>query len=183
MPTRGRAGVLQQYAALLDRQADTKPMLKAAQAALDAKLDAKYPSSPRTKSRPWWWTTMAGHACGRRAGRTGSRLPDTHQPHPPLADRYAAPLPQLVDEVAGWPPAWRSTSRIWGRHGVRPGYKQTEVGVIPEDWDLHSVDHDFEPMLSHSGSRRMGDILCVISGALCRSRTSNAFAEEYYAAT
>ena len=23
---------------------------------------------------------------------------------------------------------------------VRPGYKQTEVGVIPEDWDVVSLD-------------------------------------------
>jgi type I restriction enzyme, S subunit len=28
--------------------------------------------------------------------------------------------------------------------GVRPGYKQTEVGVIPEDWDVSTVGREFE---------------------------------------
>ena len=27
---------------------------------------------------------------------------------------------------------------------VRPGYKQTEVGVIPEDWEVSTVGHEFE---------------------------------------
>ncbi len=31
---------------------------------------------------------------------------------------------------------------------VRPGYKQTEVGVIPEDWDVYAV-------------RRMGEVAPV----------------------
>jgi type I restriction enzyme S subunit len=28
--------------------------------------------------------------------------------------------------------------------GTKPGYKQTEVGVIPEDWDVTTVGREFE---------------------------------------
>jgi type I restriction enzyme S subunit len=31
--------------------------------------------------------------------------------------------------------------------GVRPGYKQTEVGVIPEDWEVSSVGREFDIQL------------------------------------
>jgi type I restriction enzyme, S subunit len=31
--------------------------------------------------------------------------------------------------------------------GVKPGYKQTEVGVIPEDWDVSSVGREYEVKL------------------------------------
>jgi type I restriction enzyme S subunit len=30
---------------------------------------------------------------------------------------------------------------------VKPGYKQTEVGVIPEEWDVSTVGHEFEVKL------------------------------------
>ena len=28
---------------------------------------------------------------------------------------------------------------------LKPGYKQTEVGVIPEDWDVTATRRDFAP--------------------------------------
>ena len=33
---------------------------------------------------------------------------------------------------------------------IRPGYKQTEVGVIPEDWDVYDLSeiYDFSSGLS-----------------------------------
>lgn len=27
---------------------------------------------------------------------------------------------------------------------MKPGYKQTEVGVIPEDWEFHSIGQHYE---------------------------------------
>ena len=56
-----------------------------------------------------------------------------------LAERYETPLPQMVEPRGraggqGEPPP--------GKDGVlmevKPGYKQTEVGVIPEDWECQS---------------------------------------------
>nr|WP_201765175.1 restriction endonuclease subunit S [Pseudomonas sp. P818] len=42
---------------------------------------------------------------------------------------------------------------------VRPGYKQTEVGVIPEDWDVSTVGHEFDVQLGKmlDTSKNTGD--------------------------
>ena len=52
-----------------------------------------------------------------------------------LAERYETPMPQQASSVptgTSEPPP--------GKDGflmeMKPGYKQTEVGVIPEDWDV-----------------------------------------------
>ena len=56
-----------------------------------------------------------------------------------LAERYATPLPQLTDEVETL--AARVDEHL-KKMGVgmelKPGYKQTEVGVIPEEWERHA---------------------------------------------
>lgn len=54
-----------------------------------------------------------------------------------LAERYATPLPKLAEEVGD---AGSSCGRPPQGDGVRmsaipAGYKQTEVGTIPKDWD------------------------------------------------
>ena len=54
-----------------------------------------------------------------------------------LAERYATPLPQLTDEVAdARRPRGRTPRKDGGGMEVKPGYKQTEVGVIPEEWEF-----------------------------------------------
>ena len=58
-----------------------------------------------------------------------------------LAERYETPMPQMVRRVAeleakGEPPLGEDGVRM----DVKPGYKQTEVGVIPEDWDVVLLD-------------------------------------------
>ena len=55
-----------------------------------------------------------------------------------LAERYATPLPQLTDEVADpRRPRGRTPQEDGGGMEVKPGYKQTEVGVIPEEWEVN----------------------------------------------
>ena len=57
-----------------------------------------------------------------------------------LAERYATPLPKLTDEVETL--AARvdgAPQEDGGVMEVKPGYKQTEVGVIPEEWDVEST--------------------------------------------
>ena len=45
---------------------------------------------------------------------------------------------------------------------VKTGYKQTEVGVIPEEWEVSSVGHEYEIKLGkmldaeRSEERRVG---------------------------
>ena len=54
-----------------------------------------------------------------------------------LAERYATPLPKLINEVADARRAGgRTPQEDGGVMEVRPGYKETEVGVIPDDWEV-----------------------------------------------
>ena len=60
-----------------------------------------------------------------------------------LAERYETPLPQMVEPRdraggEGEPPPGKDGVRM----EVKPGYKQTEVGVIPEDWEVATVGDD-----------------------------------------
>ena len=68
-----------------------------------------------------------------------------------LAERYATPLPQLTDEVATL--AARVEEHLEEDGGVmevRPGYKQTEVGVIPEDWEVDALERSSRRMTTAS---------------------------------
>lgn len=51
---------------------------------------------------------------------------------------------------------------------IKPGYKQTEIGIIPEDWDLLSFDQVFDFLSTATYSRaeltEYGDILYVHYG-------------------
>ena len=54
-----------------------------------------------------------------------------------LAERYDTPLPQLVGEVTDL--SARVDEHLQTNGGgmeLKPGYKQTEVGGIPEDWEF-----------------------------------------------
>jgi type I restriction enzyme M protein len=92
---------LEDYAALLDRQADTKAKLKTAQDTLEAKLDAKYPKLTKDEIKTLvvddkWFTTLAAAVQGEldRVSQTlTSRIRQ-------LAERYAIPLPRLTEDVA-----------------------------------------------------------------------------------
>ena len=62
-----------------------------------------------------------------------------------LAERYATPLPQLTEEVAdARRPRGRTPQEDGGGMEMKPGYKQTEVGVIPKDWEVSTVGIEFE---------------------------------------
>src|SRR5215216_6844490 len=80
---------------------------------------------------------MAGSAPHRRAGRTGSRLANPDRTHPPTgrALRHAA---AATDRGSRSPccPSGGTLEEDGGGMELKPGYKQTEVGVIPEEWDV-----------------------------------------------
>ena len=87
--------------ALLDKQADAKARLKAAQEDLDAKLDAKYPKLTEDEIKTLvvddkWLATLAAAVQGE-LDRVSQTLTGRIRQ---LAERYATPLPQLTDEVA-----------------------------------------------------------------------------------
>ena len=92
---------LEDYAALLDKQADAKSRLKDAQEDLDAKLDAKYPKLTEDEIKTLvvddkWLATLAAAVQGE-LDRVSQTLTGRIRQ---LAERYATPLPQLTDEVA-----------------------------------------------------------------------------------
>jgi type I restriction enzyme M protein len=89
------------YAALLDQQADAKARLKTAQEDLEARLDAKYPTLTEADIQTLvvddkWLATIAAAVQGE-LDRVSQTLTGRIRE---LAERYATPLPQLIDEVA-----------------------------------------------------------------------------------
>jgi type I restriction enzyme M protein len=92
---------LEDYTALLEKQADAKSRLKQAQEELDAKLDAKYPKLTEDEIKTLvvddkWLATLAAAVQGE-LDRVSQTLTGRIRQ---LAERYATPLPQLTDEVA-----------------------------------------------------------------------------------
>jgi type I restriction enzyme M protein len=92
---------LEAYSKLLDKQADAKTRLKTAQDDLEAKLDAKYPTLTEADIQTLvvddkWLATLASAVQGE-LDRVSQTLTGRIRQ---LAERYAAPLPQLTDEVA-----------------------------------------------------------------------------------
>src|SRR5260370_11394879 len=95
----------------------------------------------------------------RRAERAGPRLPGAHRPHPPIGRplRCAA---AATHRGGGGPRGPRGCAPQEDGSGmeVKPGYKQTEVGVIPEEWKVSTFGDvfkvtaggDFDPKRSKS---------------------------------
>jgi type I restriction enzyme M protein len=93
--------MLQQYAALLDRQADTKAAIKATTEELEAKLDAKYPTLTtdeiKTIAVDDKWVASLAASIENELDRVSRTLTGRIRQ---LAERYAMPLPQLTDAIA-----------------------------------------------------------------------------------
>ena len=91
---------LEAYAALLEQQTEAKAKRKAAQEALDRKIDAKYPklTEPEIKTLVVddKWMAHLSAAAQDELDRVSQTLTGRIRQ---LAERYATPLPTLVDEV------------------------------------------------------------------------------------
>lgn len=92
---------LKDYDALLDAQADTKAKLKAAREDLDAKLHAMYPQVSEDEIKTLVvddkWLAALAAAVQRELDRVSQTLTGRVRQ---LAERYAAALPELTDEVS-----------------------------------------------------------------------------------
>ena len=91
---------LEDYSALLDKQADTKARLKAAQQDLNAKVEAKYPRLTEVEIKTLvvedkWLATLAA-SVQQELNRVSQTLTGRIRQ---LAERYATPLPRLTDEL------------------------------------------------------------------------------------
>jgi type I restriction enzyme M protein len=92
--------VLEVYAALLDQQTETKAKCKAAQEDLDKKIDAKYPTLTEAEIKTLVvddkWMARLSNAVQGELDRVSQTLTGRIRQ---LAQRYAMPLPRLIDEV------------------------------------------------------------------------------------
>ena len=93
--------VLTAYADVLEKQATTKTHLRAAQEALDAKIDAKYAALTEAEIKTLVvddkWMAHLTSAVQGELDRVSQTLTGRIRE---LAERYATPLPQLEREVA-----------------------------------------------------------------------------------
>jgi type I restriction enzyme M protein len=92
---------LETYRALLDKQADAKSQLKAAQDALEAAVAAKYGELAEIEIKTLvvqdkWLAHLAADVHSELERASQALTARIHQ----LTDRYATPLPQLVNEGA-----------------------------------------------------------------------------------
>ena len=130
--------VLQDYLALIEQDADTGAKLKAAQDALMAKVAAKYGQLTEDEIKTLvvddkWLATLAAAVQGE-LDRVSQTLTGRIRQ---LAERYATPLPKLTERSRdARRPRGRASQEDGGGMDVRPGYKQTDVGIIPEAWNV-----------------------------------------------
>ena len=108
---------LEQYLALTEQEADTGAALKTAQDALMAKVAAKYGQLTETEIKTLvvddkWLATLAAAVQGE-LDRVSQTLTGRIRE---LAERYAAPLPQITEEVG------ELESKVAG-HLERMGFK------------------------------------------------------------
>ena len=115
--------------------------MKDAQKELEAKVAAKYGKLTEDEIKTLvvddkWLATLAA-AVQSELDRVSQALTGRIRQ---LAERYATPLPQLTDRSRNpRRPRGRTPQEDGGGMEVKPGYKQTEVGVIPEDWEVDAL--------------------------------------------
>ncbi len=131
------------------------------------------PSSPRPRSRRWWWTTNGSPPS---MPPSTARWTASARPHPAregtgrtLRNPAAADQPRVAElESQREPPP--------GEDGVlmevKPGYKQTEVGVIPEDWEVADAARRSAASSPNGYARSRSNVLREMAIRLFSSRIS-----------
>src|ERR1017187_10813929 len=92
---------------------------------------------------------MAGHAGRRRAGGIGPRVADAHRAYPATRRTLRHPA-AAAHRRSRHPrrPRGRTPQEDGGGMEVKPGYKRTEAGVIPEEWEVTSLEQVSDPKRS-----------------------------------
>jgi hypothetical protein len=127
--------VLKQCLTLFDQEAEAKKAVKEAQEALDKAVFAQYPKLSEDEIKKLvvddkWQATLKA-AIQAEIERVTQQLANRVKT---LEERYAEPLPQLMQDVEALSSKVDEHLKRWSWYG-EGRYKQTEVGVIPEDWD------------------------------------------------
>ena len=134
--------MLEAYEHLLVRQTTARAKRKAAQQDLDQKIDAKYSTLTEAEVKALViddkWMTHLSAAVQGEVDRVSQTLTGRVRQ---LAERYAKTACRSLPTK--WSHLALESESISPRVGagmeVKPGYRQTEVGVIPEDWKLVAI--------------------------------------------
>ena len=135
------AAALNDWLKLNNQEAGLKKRLKEAEAALDGQAYALYPKLTESEIKTLVvddkWLASLDVAIHSEMDRVSQQLT---QGVKELAERYEIPTaaharPCGRDGSQGEPPPGNDGVRM----DVRLGYKQTEVGVIPEDWNARPL--------------------------------------------
>ena len=130
------------YAALIEQEAAAGKKVKDAQKALDAKVAAQYAKLTEAEIKTLvvedkWLAALAASVQGE-LDRVSAGAHRTH----PATGRTLRHAAAQAGRGSGNPrrPRGRTPEEDGVRMEVKPGYKQTEVGVIPEDWEVLQLE-------------------------------------------
>jgi type I restriction enzyme M protein len=143
--------VLNKWLALWNEEVNLKKKLKEGEAALEAKSYAKYSKLTETEIRALViddkWLSALDAAVHGAIERVSQQLSKRVRE---LAERYETPLPQLISRVAEL--ELKTNSDLQGAmqelltgkkrlpgFEVQNGYKHTQVGVVPQDWEITTL--------------------------------------------
>jgi len=134
--------VLQDYAALLNRQTDVKTKIKVAQEDLDAKLHAKYPNLNDDEVKSLVvddkWLISMGAAVQSELDRVSQTLTERIRQ---LAKRYATPLPHVVEKAATV--AARVNDHIKIAAAQQRATGRARLPGFQGQWDVKTLDELF----------------------------------------
>ena len=158
---------LKEWLKLNGEESDLKKRLREAETALDTKAYAQYPKLTESEIKTLVvddkWLAALDAAIHGEMDRVSQQLTQRVKE---LAERYETRMPQMVGRVAELEAKVNChLARRWGFRQVRSGewkmnnsqlipsgYKQTEVGIIPEDWEVRELTD----LLDQSRSIRYG---------------------------
>src|SRR5437879_4301747 len=84
---------------------------------------------------------MAGDPRGRRGRRIGSSVADTHAANSSTGKALCHPAASTHQRnVDAGHPGGRTSQENGGSMELKSGYRQTEVGIIPEDWEILQLE-------------------------------------------
>ena len=135
------AAALNDWLKLNNEEADLKKRIKESEASLDGQAYAQYPKLTEAEIKTLVvddkWLFSLDAAIRSEMDRVSQQLTQRVKD---LAERYEIPLPQILDRVVDMEKKGERPPGADGvRVGVKLGYKQTEIGVIPEDWEVKPI--------------------------------------------
>ena len=157
--------LLQQWLEFSSREAELRKTIKETENTLDAAVYAKYPTLSEAEIQTLVvddkWLTCLGASIHGELDRISQTLTQRVKE---LAERYQSSLPELTPAR---PFTRGQRQKPPPENGIRmdlkPGYKQTEVGVIPEDWEV----------------KRIGEISIIKTGSTPPTADRTNYGHEY----